>query len=637
MVTFESFLKDPIKYAPEITTKQLANFLRKLSIAYYNQSASLISDDDFDKLKDILEERDPNNEFLGEIGAPIDAEKVKLPYPMGSLNKIKYEEEKSSKFKKEIENWTKTYHGEYVLSDKMDGISALIHKKADEMKLYTRGDGLFGQDVTHLLKYIKIDTSKMPIDVAIRGELIMTRKNFEKIKDKMANARNAVAGIVNSKTTDKNMVKLVDFITYSVVYPHDIQEKQFELLTKWGFKTAQHKIVKKISVDVLLPYLKERRSESLYDIDGIVVIDSGMAYPVMEGNPKYGFAFKAVLDDQIAVATVVDVEWEISRYGYIKPRVRIEPIKLVGVTITYATAHNAKFIQDNNIGVGAKIKLIRSGDVIPKIMEVIKPAKKPKMPDIEYEWNETGVDIIAINKDDSKTITTIKQITNFVTTLGVDYISEGIVTKLVDGGIDTILKLLKVKPEKMAEIIGDKVTEKVLNNLDSALKKTTLPEFMTASNCFGRGLGTRKCKVITKAYPNIMKEKWNDDVLKEKILKLEGFQDKTADKFIEGFVDFKKFFNDVMKIVDISYLIEPDTINVGDKFKDMKIVMTGFRDSDMEDFITKNGGNVTTSVSKNTSFVISTDNAEMTGKLAKAEELGVKIMTRSEFTKKYMR
>lgn len=638
MVTFDSFVKDPLKYTSDITAKQLSNFLRKLSVSYYNTSKSLVSDEVFDKLKDILEERDPKNDFLGEIGAPIDAEKVKLPYPMGSLNKIKFEDEKAEKFKKDLVNWTKTYTGTYVLSDKMDGISALLYKKNSELKLYTRGNGLFGQDVTHLLQYLKLDTSSMPNDTAIRGELIMTKKNFEKIKDKMENARNAVAGIVNSKVVDKNMVKLVDFMTYNIVFPNYVQSKQFELLDKWGFKTSPHKVVSKISVDTLLPYLKERRSVNLYDIDGIVVIDNGMAYPVMEGNPKYGFAFKAVLDDQIAIATVLDVEWEVSRYGYIKPRIRIEPIRLVGVTITYATAHNAKFIHENKIGIGAKIKLIRSGDVIPKIMEVITPAKKPKMPDIPYEWNETNVDIIVKdNTGQSKITTTIKQLTNFVTTLGVDYINEGIVTKLVERDIDTIFKLLKAKQNKISEIVGEKVAEKVLTNLENALKKTTLPVLMSASNCFGRGLGTRKCNVVIKAYPNIMKEKWNDEVMKDKLLKLNGFQDKTVDKFIEGFRDFKKFFSEINKIIELSYLIEPDTVNIGDKFKDMKIVMTGFRDEEMETFITKNGGSVTSSVSKNTSMVIKADNADASSKLQKAEELEIKIMTRSEFTKKYMK
>jgi len=631
MVTFEVFVKDPMKYVNDITTRQLTTFLRKLAVLYYNTSKSPVSDKIFDELKDILMERDPNNSFLDEVGAPIEGGKVKLPFPMGSLNKVKPDN-------KEFDKWIQIYFGPYVLSDKMDGISALIHKTLTEIHMYTRGNGIFGQDISHLIPYLKIDPSKIPNNTAVRGELIISKNNFKKIADKMENARNASSGIVNSKVVDKNMVKYLQFITYSVVHPTHKQTKQFELLEEWGFQTAPYKIVKKISVDSLKEYFKERREINDFDIDGIVVIDDGNAYNVAVGNPKYGFAFKSIMDDQIAVATVEDVEWEISRYGYIKPTIRITPIKLVGVTITYATAHNAKFIYDNKIGVGSKIKILRSGDVIPKIQEVLQPATngKPKMPDIAYEWNETGVDIIVKNEtDDSKMITTIKQIVNFMETLDVKFINEGIVKKLVENGFTTIQKLLKTKRSNIENIIGEKMTEKIMTNLEHALKNTQLHILMTASNCFGRGLGEKKLNVITNAYPTIMKKQWTKEKLQTKLALLNGFQEKTIDKFIDGFEKFKKFFNKLSEIIDLKYLVEPDTIDQGTLFTGQKIAMTGFRDDTIEIFITKNGGNITGTVSKNTGLLIHADNPKPSSKLEKADELGIKMMSQSEFMKKY--
>lgn len=640
-MNFVTFLKDPIGNASEIPPKKLTTFLRKLSASYYNESKSPVTDQVFDELKDILREKDPDNEFLDEVGAPIVGTKVKLPYPMGSLDKVKPDNKKFDK-------WVITYKGPYVLSDKMDGISAMLHKTKDNVKLYTRGNGIFGQDVSHLIKHLKLDTSKMPYDTAVRGEMIINKKDFKKIEEidsSVNNARNTTSGIINDKVVDKNLVKYIQFITYSVVFPSYKQSKQFELLEEWGFTTAPHKIVKEISVEMLQDYFKTRRTINDFDIDGVVVIDNSDVYDVVVGNPKHGFAFKSIQDDQIAIATVEDVEWEVSRYGYIKPTIRIKPIKLVGVTITYATAHNAKFIYDNNIGIGSKIKIIRSGDVIPKIMEVIEPSKngKPKMPDIEYDWNETGVDIIATHEKDSKNIMTIKKLVNFMVTLGVKYVNEGIITKFVDNGYASILKILKASKSDISEIIGDKMADKIIDGpegLNHALKNTQLHILMDASNCFGRGLGERKIHVIMKAYPNIMKENWSDKELFDKIIILEGFQEKTTNKFIEGYRKFVKLFIKMNKIIDLTYLLIADPLQTqqSNLFTKQKIVMTGFRDTSIEKFITSNGGESPTSVSKNTNLLICADDCDTSSsKYQKAEELGIKIMTKSEFVKKFMK
>jgi len=634
-ITFKEFVKEPIKYANKISTKDLEKFLRKLSELYYNKE-SPITDKEFDELKDILEEKESDNPFLTEIGAPVEHSKVKLPYPMGSLNKVKPDSN-------ELDKWIKKYSGPYELSDKMDGISALLYKEnkgIDGMKLYTRGDGIFGQDITHLLKYIKIGT-KIPKGVAIRGELIMSKKNFAKIANKMKNARNAVAGVVNSKTVDTKMAGMVDFITYNVIYPNFLQNEQYEYLEKWGCNVVPHKEVNKITLESLYEYFNERRNENDYEIDGIVVMDNEDIYKTEDGNPKYGFAFKAIMKDQYTIATVVDVEWSESRYKYIKPRVKIEPIQLVGVTITYATAHNAKFIYDNKIGVGSKIKIIRSGDVIPKIMEVISPAKngKPKMPDVPYEWNETEVDIIATGDDDENNTTKIKQLVNTMKTLGVKYIDEGIMKKFVDNEYDSFVKILKADRTDIVEIIGDKMTEKIYNNIEKSLKNTELHILMSASNYFGRGVGSRKIHVITKAYPNIMKEKWDRDQMYENIVKLEGFQDKTTEKFVDGFEKFKKFFERVNKIIDINYLteIKPEVVSKKKtNFGYKKVVITGFRNKDIQKFIEDNDGTVTGAVSKNTELVITVDDAEETAKLKEAKKIGIPIMTKTEFIKKFM-
>ena len=167
-----------------LDSKKLEKILRDLSKEYYNTGESLVSDEVYDLLKEKLEDLDPNNIFLNEIGAPIDSkEKVKLPYSMGSLDKIKPSTE-------ELEKWKKKYKGAYIVSDKLDGISGQLYITKDDNKLYTRGDGDYGQDISHLLKYlIDIDylqknKNNMKLPISIRGELIISRENFKKVDKK---------------------------------------------------------------------------------------------------------------------------------------------------------------------------------------------------------------------------------------------------------------------------------------------------------------------------------------------------------------------------------------------------------------------------------------------------------------------
>jgi NAD-dependent DNA ligase len=239
----------------------------------------------------------------------------------------------------------------------------------------------------------------------IRGELIMSKNNFKTIADKMANARNAVSGIINTKKPDAKMLSLIDFVPYWVLSPQLKISEQLKYIEKKDFtpKSVYYELFDKISLNDLSEKLIDGRKNYKYEIDGIVIIDDSKIYSQEVGsNPSYGFAFKQLLTDQIAESTVVDVIWEVSKDKYIKPKIKINTVELLGSEITFATAFNAKYIVDNNIGPGAIVKIVKSGDVIPYIQEIIKPSEtlKPKMPNMKYIWNDTKVDIIADELDE---------------------------------------------------------------------------------------------------------------------------------------------------------------------------------------------------------------------------------------------
>ena len=180
------FIQNGIPFLDTLTKTKLLNLYKKANDDYYNRSEPILSDSQFDILKDYIEKKYPN-EIV--IGAPIFKKKVKLPFFMASMNKIKPDD-------KLIESWTKKYKGDYVLSTKIDGISALYD--SENQKLYTRGNGEFGQDISHLIPFLRLP----PIseNLVIRGELIISKKRFPEI----SSIRNIVSGIVNSKTIPKD-------------------------------------------------------------------------------------------------------------------------------------------------------------------------------------------------------------------------------------------------------------------------------------------------------------------------------------------------------------------------------------------------------------------------------------------------
>lgn len=635
----KELLEEPYQYAKKVSIEKLANILRQLSYHYYNTDEELVPDEIFDVLKNVLEERDPANSFLTEVGAPISKDRVELPYFMPSLDKIK-------PATNEIQKWKGKYDGPYVLSDKLDGVSGLLVRKRKNLKLYTRGNGKEGQDISYLIPYImpELEVTDLPEGSAVRGELIITKKNFKKFKGKFANARNTVAGLVNSKNYSLDVAKLTDFVCYSVINPRHKQTQQMEMLKKWDLDVVEYKIRKEISNEFLSDYLTERRERGDYEVDGIVVIDGGDVYDLEDKNPEYGFAFKTVLTDQVAEATVLEVEWSVSKDGYLKPRVKIDPVKLVGVTITYATAFNAKFVKDNKLGPGAVVKLVRSGDVIPHIMEVIKPSAtgEPQMPDIPHKWTKSGVDLIVKDlhgaaQDNIRT----KQITYFFKTLGVKHISEATIGKLVDNGYKSVFDILKADLEEMAEIegIGQTLLKKVFQNIEKAFEKTSLQKLMAASNLFGRGMGEKRIKLILNKYPDILKKKWDVETTKDKVVQIEGFDTITATQFANGLKKFKSWFKKLEGLVDIDHLkVVEKTKKTKGTFQDKKVVFTGFRDKDLETFVETEGGEVTGTVSKNTSLVVFVQppGKSMSSKLKKAHDLNIDVMTKDEFVSEFI-
>ena len=620
------FKKNGISHLKTLNENQLTKMLNYANVHYRNLQP-IMTDNQYDILEDYISDKYPKNEIIHKIGAPVERNKVTLPYQMGSMDKIKPDTSA-------LANWMAKYRGPYVLSCKLDGVSGLYTTEGPAPKLYTRGDGKVGQDVSHLIPHLRLPKTK---GIVIRGEFIIPKNVFDsKYKTKFANPRNMVAGIINHKSINEAITDL-QFVAYEVIVPVKKPSEQMEFLTTLDVEVVLWKTESAITNELLSETLVEWRKNYIYEIDGVIVTNDAK-YDRKDGNPDHAFAFKMVLSDQVAEAKVVDVIWSPSKDGYLKPRVQIEPINLGGVRIEFATGFNGSFINDNKVGVGAVIELIRSGDVIPHIRKVTVPAEEAKMPSVPFKWNDTHVDVMLEDLDSNETVKE-KNITGFFRGIGVEGLSSGNVARIIQAGYDTVPEIIKMDVNDLLQVEGfkDKTANKLYNGIKEKIDAASLITLMSASNVFGRGFSGKKTELIIEAYPDVLLSKESNAQKIAKISEIKGMAEKTAEAFVERIPDFINFIKEAGLVKKLSQeIIEKKAIDESHPLFGKTIVMTGFRDGQIQEAIKNIGAKLGTSVSKNTFIVLVKNTDEDTGKAADARKLGVPLMTPEEFSKKYL-
>lgn len=617
-----------ISILDSLNEKQLSEMIALASDAYYNEKNILMTDNEYDIVKEYIERKFPKNQAVEQIGAPVKKNKVTLPFEMPSMDKIKPDSNA-------LAAWTGKYKGPYVLSCKLDGVSGMYSTVNDEPKLYTRGDGKIGQDISHLIPILNLPKEKGWV---VRGEFIIPKKVFEeKYKSSFANPRNLVSGIINSKTVDEK-VKDLHFVTYEIIQPAMKPSRQLAKLTDLKHEVVMNNTLKVVSNELLSQILVDWRTNYMYEIDGVIVTNDEI-YQRITGNPDHAFAFKMVLLDQMAEAKVVDVIWEASKSGYLKPRVRIEPIWLGGVTIEYATGFNGKFIEENKIGIGALIQMIRSGDVIPYIKSVTMPAEKAKMPSVPYVWTDTHVDIVL---EDIKGDVTVleKNITQFFVELEVDGLSGGNVKRIMKAGYNSVGKILKMSKADFEKVEGfkTKMIDKIYDGIHEKVGKASLLDIMAASNTLGRGLGMRKLKPMMDAFPDILTSMEPVESKIKKLQTIHGIGAENAKSFVSNIPIFLAFLRECGLE---GKLKEPATLENAvvqsvhlDKSHPLfgkKIVMTKVRDKEIIEKLGELGGTLEDSVNKTTFALIVKSKEDESNKTKKAKDLGIPIYTPEEF------
>jgi len=600
--------------------------LKRWNIAY-RKGTPEVSDRVYDEEYDMAKELYPENPFFDEVGfdlSGVDKEREReLPIIMASMNKVKTIEE--------LHDWFRLKgiptNVDLVLTPKFDGMSLCVDEKTQ--KATSRGDGEIGQASDEHYKLIKNRIDKSIFEFTY-GEVMMTKNVFNEIyaPKGFANPRNLVAGLINRPDATEPL-RHTEYIKYGGVPFKDQKDK---LTTKHSILDALNalqkikvpfKVVKlsDLSEKFFLDTFKEW--SDTYVIDGIIIEIDDIALQDKLGreksseNPVWARAYKSPAFEESAETEVLGITWNISKQGYLKPILHVRPIKLDGVTVSNVTGNNAKYVKENGIGIGAIVKIVRSGMVIPKVIAVIKKVAW-QMPDYQnIGWNETGVELVTLTATKEQQF---KQLVSFFEILEVENAGEGVFKQLWDAGFTTVKDILGLRPINMEGIegFGKRKSEIVYNAIQSKIIDVDLAKLQHATGIF-KMLGSKKLELL---------KDFDTKPSLRQIMAIEGFAEKSAQSYIDGYDKFNDFIKDLPITIRKTKFVASSNELVGKTF-----VFTGVRSDEAEKKIQEMGGNIGSSVSKNTSYLVMKSKGSGSSKETKAASLGVGIITLEELKK----
>ena len=619
----------------------------------YRLGNSIISDKEYDELIEQYKKTISSKEFENFINSLNEGtieygEKIKHPYIMGSLSKLKYE------CPDEIIKFIDKYCHSLNVSAKVDGISCRLHYENGQLiSASTRGNGEEGTIITNKIDFVKFVPKKLGTgkftekykSIDIRGELVILKSDFANM-DGFANARNAVAGIINRKDWKQEDVSNVSFIAYTILGKQFNKEDQFALLDAWKFKTAWHETFrpyyfKDKKLDVVEELFKYATQDFEYNVDGLVICDAKY-----KNEDKYRpDACCAVKINQLTATTkLIDVAWEgPSKNGLIIPVGIIQPTDLGGSTISRVTLHNLDFIQEKNLKYGSAISIVKSGDIIPKVVELIENDNSCRDIDIPTECPccgselvREGVNMRCINTECGDQIVT--QLALFIKKLGVKSASE---KTLKHFGITSFSKLLSFKPNpkyksemKLVDELNSKMFTRSKKDLFYAMDFMGLSEIMLSKIVDFYGFDRIEEYDHLESKMNTVSDFQN--FYGSAVLPL-GIGEITLQKFLDGLHGPLVVVNKI--ISDSRWHYSEVTLgNTEQKNQTIgSICVTGSLKfgsrNKFLDFAKQNGYESKSGVVKGLTYLINNDINSTSSKNKKAKQLGIRIISEDEFIK----
>jgi len=629
---------------PKLLEDKKALYL-KARDQYYNEGSSLLTDADFDALEDEIRELDPKWKALHETGIAVDKKReIQLHEPMPSLDKVK------SDVPEGVERWLQKaaeVHPEVHVSEKIDGSSIQgVWVKGKLKKLATRGDGTSGKDISGFIPYINLpleipEARNIP-EMVVRFEAAMPIEKYLRSFQGNYDSDRALASAILNRQDVHPALRHIDFVALRCLRPALGVAQGLEWFKQIGFKVPRSKVfpISRLTPQKLADLTATLKGNSKYTLDGLVLFTCSQKkeHLITADRPKLGRAFKLNDMEGALETTIVDIVWNPSSFGIVVPKAIIKPIKFGNVTVKQAALHNPAWAKARGAGIGAKVKVIRSGDIIPKIVEVLEPA--PLEIPLEkgtWRWDASKVNIELTDPSKNPAVLS-KQFARFFSKLGLDDVALGLASKLVDAGYTSTSQLPHLTVSDLLKLPGVKSSAA---KIARQLSRVQGGEFdviclMMASGSFERGLGeTRldtlwsvKPELFDKSYLKSLGRGWKSHVESEASA-VAGVGPVAAGKFAEGLKPFWIWVRESGACIKPRESAAPpkDGPLSGQVFS-----WTGYRDEDEENFVRSQGGQVAAFKLSQTTTLFYRVGGKASTKVDKARLHGIQTMTFDEFS-----
>ncbi|MBN1272115.1 MAG: NAD-dependent DNA ligase LigA [Candidatus Aminicenantes bacterium] len=635
---------------------------------YYVDNNPQISDYEFDLLikeLETLEKRFPElitpsspTQRVGE--QPIEGfRSVVHNTPMLSLDNC-YSVEELFEFEERIKKLLPDQKIEYVAELKIDGLSiSIIYKEGSYHQAVTRGDGVKGDDVTANVKTIRSIPLSVPAqkNIEVRGEVFLPFKSFKKINREradqgeglFANPRNAAAGSIRLLDPRLVAARNLDVFLYSLQIEgneSDSQWRNLQMLKEWGFKTNPQSCFCNNLDEAVFFWKKwsEKRDDLDYDVDGVVIKVNSVAQQKILGStskfPRWAISFK--FPARQATTRIMDIRIQVGRTGALTPVAVLEPVKLSGTTISRSTLHNEDEIKRKDIRIFDHVLIERSGDVIPKVVAVMKKRRTgeekkfifpSRCPVCGSETFKPEGEAVSRCTNPSCPAKLRESILHFASrrAMNIEGLGEALVDQLLDikmvKSIPDLFSLTKNELENL-ERMGAKSAQNLLDEIEGAKTR----EFYRLIFALGiRYVGERTAEILASSFQNI-------DALSqagiEELTQIPDIGPKVAESVVFFFKQPEnKALINCLKKAGLNLKTSTEEKRIAKIFAGKTFVLTGRLESltrdEAGDLIKKGGGTVSSSVSGNTSYVIA--GASPGSKLRKAQSLGITVLNEKDF------
>lgn len=631
-----------------VKIRSLIDLLNKANKAYYYGESEMMSNKEYDDLYDQLKRLEDESGIIYS-----DSPTQNLgDYVYSSLPKLKHESPMLSldktKDREVLKKWL--WNKEGVLSWKLDGLTVVLTYQDGKLtKAVTRGNGLIGEEITENAKFFLNVPLSIPFKgkLTVRGEAVISYSDFKEINDaeqgRFKNPRNLASGSVRALDTNQVKKRKVQVIIFEVIQGSEanLVTDKFTWISHLGFQPVDYEVVNADNILQKIQDFENRITSNNIPSDGLVLTFNDLAYGRSLGMtgkfPKHSMAFK--WQDEVEETVLRLVEWNTSRTGLINPVAVFDPVYLEGTEVSRATLNNVSFIKDLHLGIGDTIEVYKANMIIPQVLSNKTRSDNLIIPD-ECPTCGAATKIVTLNGTQTLRCTNLDCPAKFLNKLihfcsrdamDIQGLSKKTLEFLIDKGwVSSLIDLysLQAKEVQWSMIRGYSTVSvrKILAAIESS-KHTESNRFLYALGI--PKIGKHQSKALIQVYGS-----WNNfvDHREEDFSQIPGIGDCLND-------NIHKWFNDLyeqehIKELSEMMIFEDMDVSAKGKFEEKTFCITGKLSrnrSELVDYIEKNGGHVSGSVSKNTDYLINNDKGSSSSKNRKAIELGISIITENDF------